>query len=467
MMKKALSIILSSVMVLSAFAGFTVSAEEASFDWKAYEGTTLNVMFNEHTYANAIIEKLPEFEELTGIKVEYSTTPESNYFDKLNTALSSRSGQPDIFMTGAYQTWEYAPAGYMEPLDAYIEDASKTSPDYDYDDFIPGIINALRWDLVPGHAVGEGQLWALPMGWEINTLTYNKKIFEEAGLTPPATTQELYDDAVALKEFGGSGTYGLAVRGLRDWGTIHPAYMSLFATWGAKDFEVEDGKLVCKLDSPEAIAMTDYWVKLIVEGSSPQWATFTWYEAGANFGAGVAAILYDATCNAYFQSYPEGASAEAGNFGWIPGVVPDDSGLTEADIKSNVWVWSMGMNANSDNKDAAWLFLKYFTGPEFMLFSGTEGACADSPRASVAESEEYKAIVGKQFNYLESLDTLLPNATIQFTPQPYFFETTTEWAATLQDLVQEYRDTGSCDTEGAMKALKAKLDIAVEDLVCE
>ena len=86
---------------------------------------------------------------------------------------------------------------------------------------------------------------------------------------------------------------------------------------------------------------------------------------------------------------------------------------------------------------------------------------------SGAESEEYKAIVGKQFGYLESLDTLLPNATIQFTPQPYFFETTTEWAATLQDLVQAYRDTGSCDTEAAMKALKQKLDIAVEDLVCE
>ena len=69
--------------------------------------------------------------------------------------------------------------------------------------------------------------------------------------------------------------------------------------------------------------------------------------------------------------------------------------------------------------------------------------------------------------YLEALDVLLPNATIQFTPQPYFFETTTEWAATLQDLVEEYRRNGSCDTAGAMKALKNKLDIAVEDIVIE
>ncbi len=47
--------------------------------------------------------------------------------------------------------------------------------------------------------------------------------------------------------------------------------------------------------------MTDYWVKLIADGSSPQWATFTWYEyAGAHLGAGVAAMLYDATRNGYF-----------------------------------------------------------------------------------------------------------------------------------------------------------------------
>jgi len=62
---------------------------------------------------------------------------------------------------------------------------------------------------------------------------------------------------------------------------------------------------------------------------------------------------------------------------------------------------------------------------------------------------------------------LLPNATIQFTSQPYFFETTIEWAATLQDLVEEYRRNGSCDTAAAMKALKEKLDIAVSDIIIE
>lgn len=436
-----------------------VSTGDGSFDWKAHEGTTLNVMLNQHTYASGIIEKIPEFEALTGIKVEYSETPEENYFDKLTTSLSSGSGTPDVFMTGAYQVWEYAPAGYMEALEPYINDSSKTTGDYDFEDFYPAVAGSLQWDLVPGHKVGEGSQWALPIGYEINNLAYNKRIFEEKGLTVPKTTDELLKVATELKEFDGPGTYGVALRGTRNWATIHPGYMTLFATWGAQDFAVEDGKLVCKLDSPEAIAMTDYWVNLIKSGSAPQWSTYTWYQAGADLGAGKAAMLFDATCNGYFQNFPADASAEAGNIAWINSPLPEG----KTDYKSNIWVWSLAMNAKSANKDAAWYFIQYFTGKDFMQWSGTEGASVDAPRQSVASSDEYIAIVGKSDGYLEALSEAMPTATIQFTPQPYFFECTTEWAATLQDLVGGQKTS----TEEAMKELKQKLDMIVSDIVIE
>jgi multiple sugar transport system substrate-binding protein len=265
--------------------------------------------------------------------------------------------------------------------------------------------------------------------------------------------------ATTLNEFGGSGTYGVAVRGTRNWATIHPGYMTLFATWGAQDFVVENGKLVCKLDSPEAIAMTEYWVELIKAAGSPQWSTYTWYQAGADLGAGRAAMLFDATCNGYFQNYPPGASAESGNLAWVSGPLPE--GKTNS--HSNIWIWSLAMNAYSKNKDAAWTFLQYFTGKEFMTYSGTEGACADAPRKSVAESPKYIEVVGASEGYLQALEADLPYATIQFTPQPYFFETTTEWAATLQDLVGGRFSS----TEEAMKQLKQKLDRIVEDIDVE
>ena len=471
MKKRLLSVLLCTAMVASMLIGCGGGTEEApaedsaatevtgEFDWKNYEGTTINVMFNEHNYSKAVIAKLAEFEELTGITVEYTSTPETNYFDKLNTALSSRSGNPDVYMTGAYQVWEYAPAGYMEPLEDYLSNPALTSADYNEDDFMDGVYDALKWDLQAGHKVGEGSQWALPMGWELNNLSYNKRVFEEKGLECPTTTDELLETAQALQGFNGEGSYGIAIRGIRDWGTIHPGYMSLFATWGAEDFAIEDGKLVCKLDSEEAIAMTEYWVELAKTGSSDQWSTYTWVQCGVDLGAGKAAMMFDATSNAYFNNF-EGASEESGNIAW--GGVPLPEGVTE--MKSNLWVWSLAMNADSQNKEAAWFFMQYFTSPDYMLWAGTEGASPDTPRQSVFDSEEYQATVGSANNYLEAFAALQDGGSIYFTPHPYFFEATTTWSDYLQRMVTT--DEFASVEEG-MKALKAELDMVVADLVVE
>lgn len=463
MKRKLLALVLSTAMVAGMIV--PVSAEESTgdFDWRAYEGTTIDVLFSEHTYADAVEAKLQDFQDLTGITVNYSSMPESNYYEKLNVELSSHSGTPDVFMTGAYQSWEYSTAGSMEPLDDYISDPTLTNPDYNYSDFIPAVIDALKWDCVPGHPVGTGSQWALPMGWEINILTYNKRILEEQNMAAPTTAEELLETAAALNEFNGSGTYGLALRGTADWGTIHPAYMSMYSTWGATDFAIEDGKLVSQVDSPEAIAMTEYWVELVKNGGAPQWSTYGWELAGADLGAGNAAMMWDADRGGYTQNV-EGASAEAGNlaFGMIP--YPEEAGKTEADMKSNLWVWSMGMNADSAKKEAAWYFMQYFTGPEFMQWSGTEGACTDTPRQSVLDSEEYIATVSDAEGYLEAFNTLKDTASIFFTAQPYFTETTTEWAKTLQELVVGSKYSS---VEEAMQELKVTMDNIVIDLEVE
>ena len=75
-----------------------------------------------------MIADLDSFKTLTGMNVTYDIFPEDVYFDKVTAALSSRSTQYDAFMTGAYQTWQYGPAGWLVDLNDYINDASKTAP---------------------------------------------------------------------------------------------------------------------------------------------------------------------------------------------------------------------------------------------------------------------------------------------------------------------------------------------------
>ena len=431
------------------------AAAAAGFSWDMAKGTKIRVMFNQHPYAEAIIKKLPDFKAKTGIDVEYSLTPEENYFDKVTTALNSKSGDPDLFMTGAYQIWEYAPPGYVQDLNKFINDSSVTSPDYDINDFYQGILGSLRWDLVAGHKTGTGPQWALPLGFEMYTLAYNKKVFAEKGLTPPKTMDELLATAAKLKEFNGKGTYGLAIRGTRNWATIHPGYMSTYATWGAKDFEVENDKLVSKVNSPEAVAMTDMWLKIIKEGGSPTWSSYTWYQAGADLGAGKAAMLYDADCNGYFQN-PEGASKEAGNIAWVPAPLP----AGKDKVQSNMWTWAMAMNAASKKQTAAWIFLQYFTAKEYSLWASVNAKVVDPARKTVFEDASFQQVLSKSEGYADAFKAQIDGTGIQFTPQPHFFETTTDWAATLQDLVGgKYKST-----QEAMDALKKSMDKAVDDV---
>lgn len=473
-MKKILSVLLVVTLFVSVFVGcgkaevvnstqgtsndVDVIKEEASkegFSWDMASGAQIKVLLNQHPYAEALIKKIPEFEALTGITVEHAVTPEENYFDKVTTSLNSRSGDPDVFMTGAYQVWEYAPPGYIEPLEKYIDDPNLTSDEYNFDDFYKGIVGALRWDLVPGHPTGVGSQWALPMGFEQYTLAYNKRIFEERGLEPPTTMEELKALCVELNEFDGKGTYALALRGTRNWATIHPGYMTTFANYGAKDYEIEDGKLVSKVNSPEAVKMTEDWIEMIETGGSPTWSNYTWYQAGADLGAGKAAMLFDADVVEYFQN-PEGASQEAGNIAWVPAPLPEG----QDSLNSNLWTWALSMNAESKNKVASWLFIQYFTGPEYQLWSVLEADAVNPPRMSVFQDENVTEMLASADGYKETFEATIEGTTIQFTPQPYFFELTTEWASTLQDIVGGKYDT----VQEAMDQLKDKMDKALEDV---
>jgi multiple sugar transport system substrate-binding protein len=439
------SSVLSITLALTALS-VPRNANAQGFDWKQAQGTSIMVSLNQHPYANAIVDQLPKFKELTGIDVKYELIPEENYFDKVTMQLSA-GAMPDVFMTGVYQMWDYASAKRLEPLDNYLNDPSLTSPDYNPKDIFESVFNAGKWDLKPGSPPGTGKLWCLPLGFELYALAYNKKYFDEKGLKVPTTLDELSQLAAKLKDWNGPGSYGIAVRGTRNWATIHPGYMTSFRSAGAKDFVIVGGKLMSALGSPEAVEVTKKFADMIKKGGPPGWSNYTWYQCGADLGAGKAAILYDADINGYFQNVP-GSTSQSGNIGFAP---PPGSKPGEEPL-SNQWVWQLAMNSISINKKAAWLFMQYFTGPEFELWAALNAKMVDPARQSVWDNQEFKDKITKVPGYYETFTRTLPRTAIQFTPQPYFIHSTTEWAATLQKIV-----LSGADPEKAMNDLAKRI----------
>lgn len=429
---------LGAMGLTAASAGVLVNAAatralaQNGFDWKKHAGTTVKLLLNKHPYADAMIANLENFKELTGMDVTYDVFPEDVYFDKVTAALSSGSSEYDAFMTGAYMTWTYGPAGWVDNLNEWIMDPAKTNPDYNWEDMLPGVRSSCAWNGQPGGELGsaDAKQWCIPWGYEQNNLSYNKVMFDKGGLSIPTNIDELA--AVALKaKTDGIASYGIGVRGSRSWATIHPGFLSGYANFGEKDLNVSaDGKLSAAMNTDVSREYHAKWVKMIQDSGAPDWSTHTWYQAGTDLGAGKSAMIFDADILGYFMN--GGDNAEAGNLAFAPFAANSAASAPTP----NIWIWSLAMSSFSKQKDAAWYFMQWASGPEHGLFGAREMDFVNPVRQSVWDDEMFRKRIDTSYpGYVEMHDVSAPGAKIHFTAQPLFFDLTTEWAATLQKMV--------------------------------
>ena len=92
-------------------------------------------------------------------------------------------------MVGNQQVGQYMGGGWLEDLNPYFANTKLTDLAwYDMEDL-----------LASGRAAGQqdGKQYALPIGSEAEMLFYRKDIFEQKGLKPPTTFDELYQTAKA------------------------------------------------------------------------------------------------------------------------------------------------------------------------------------------------------------------------------------------------------------------------------
>ena len=425
----ALGVSASAAAVL-VNAAATDALAAADFDWRKHKGKTVKLLLNKHPYTDAMIANLGNFRKLTGMDVRYDIFPEDVYFDKVTAALSSGSSGYDAFMTGAYMTWTYGPAGWIDDLGEYIGDPSRTSPDYDWEDMLEGVRASCAWNGRPGGALGsaDARQWCIPWGYEQNNLSYNADMLNAAGVAVPENIDGLTEAAAALTK---DGIYGIGVRGSRSWATIHPGFLSGYANFGQKDLKLsDDGRLSAAMNTDVSRDYHEKWVGMIRNSGARDWATHTWYQVGTDLGTGRSAMIYDADILGYFMN--GGDNKMAGKLAYAPFTAnPAASAPTP-----NIWIWALAMAAAGTQKDAAWYFLQWASGPEHGLFGATEMDFVNPVRKSVWADDMFRKRLDKSYpGYVEMHDVSAPGARIHFTAQPLFFDLTTEWAAMLQKMV--------------------------------
>lgn len=136
--KKRIVLFLVALLVGALGAMAAASAEE--FNWQRFAGTRIRLVADKHPAADAVYPHIPEFEKLTGIKVEYEILPEIQARQKKVVELASRSATLDAFVIAWHvEKKGFYDAGWITPLNNYLKDPTLTAPDYDWEDFTPAV----------------------------------------------------------------------------------------------------------------------------------------------------------------------------------------------------------------------------------------------------------------------------------------------------------------------------------------
>lgn len=425
--------------------GADTSADVDAFDWKNYQGEELNILLSSHPLAASIQNSVAEFEKKTGISVNIETLSENDYMVKILTELQSGSGSYDVFMTSQPMNYQYAAAGWIEDLQTWVDDDKQTAPDYDFDDFYPALIDAERWDTTDFGGAGEGGLWAIPANEEGYALFYRADILEANGIAVPETIDELIAAAERLNgtEFEGKTISGFVSRGDKTYPTLNP-FSTFAGAYGARD--ITDGKAT--VNDAAGVEAVEKWAELMQTAPAAA-STYTWYEAQQDFIAGNAAFYIDADHMA--PDFEKEGSAIAGKVGYA---LPPEGPEGRA---SSLWLWSLGMNAASDHKGAAWQFIQWATSKEQLTASIAEGNM-NPTRVSVAESDEMAAATAGWGDYNETWRTILADyASWQYSPSATWTEVGDIWATAIQSAV-----LGRQPVQEALDDAATKIDSAIK-----
>jgi multiple sugar transport system substrate-binding protein len=351
---------------------------QANIDWQQFAGEEIRVMYSIHPYQDTVEPLIPEFEALTGIKVNFEKYPEQEYYDKLTVEMTGNAAAaPDVYMINNARLGSFEAGGWITDLSEYVTNTDLTDPEwYDYDDIYAS-------GLESGSL--SGKLYGMPITGEWQVLFYRKDLYEEKGLSVPKTMDELYENSVALN---GDGFAGIANRLSRS-GTPWWPWSGFVGAYGCTWLNPETNEP--QLNDPKTIAATEMYVKLLQDAGPAGVTNYDWSECVTDFQQGRAGHFLDSSVfMAQFENMDE--SQVKGKVGYAAMPIGDPS---QTNQYTSVNYWLQGMNGQSSHKDAAWLYIQWATCKQTALRVAIDQGT--SARASIWENEEFLTIVPEDF----------------------------------------------------------------------
>ena len=282
---------------------------------------------------------IPAFQKKhPGIEIKFSPTAPTEYDSTLNARLSGGTAGDLLACRPFDVSLALYKRGQLEKLDgkAGMENFPASAK--------------VAWQTDDGK-----DTFCMPIASVMHGFLYNKKIFRELKLQPPATEEEFFKVLETVKK---SGKYAPLALGTADqW----EANQVVFTSIGANYWKGEDGRKAliagkAKFTDPQFVAAWEYEARLgsyLSKGASAQ----TYGDSQNQFALGKAAIYPAGSWDiAYFKQDPE---LELGAFNPPVRKAGDKCYISDhTDI-------GMSVNKKSKNKEDAYKFLAWLGSQEF------------------------------------------------------------------------------------------------------
>jgi multiple sugar transport system substrate-binding protein len=362
------------LVLLTACAGSqsVPSASAVKFNWRQFQGAKLRVLLTNSPWQGAIVGYVPQFEELTGIKVDIEVYSQDDLWKTLDTDLK-QPGRVDVFaVIPNLDGIHYLSAGQIQPVNAYLKDPALTASDYQWEDFFPKFRAAME---VRGAILGP------PVMAEYLSLLYRKDVFRRYQVSVPRTLDELEAAAhfLHMKPMGIQGAPGVGIVS-RGYGPVTTGlYASLLHSMGGTWF-ANGGRPT--VNGPQSLAALEWISRLLGRYAPPDVAKFNWPEAAAVFLDGRAAMYIEGSSIYPLIETSNSRIAERVGFAPFPSG-PGGAGGTVA-------VRGLAIAKQSANPGAAWLFMQWMSGPEIVrkaLMHGVLVARESTWKDRIARSE--------------------------------------------------------------------------------
>ena len=349
MKKKLLAAMLCVAMAATSLVGCggsgdsgkdtdTAKSSEKGSDEEKVELTIWETSRNKDDWYTSMEKKfLEEHPNITLNKVVKEGDPGNEFYQAVASGTA-----PDLVNCSFTMMDSYITSGILEPLNQYTDEWDE------WGNFTKEYVDMFTKD---------GKVYGVPNQVAPMLFGYNKALFEEAGIKePPKTWDETVEVAKKINDPDNQ------VAGYATLAAEWTEWFFQYYVWqagGDLTKENEDGTAELTFTDPAVIKAAEYYQKLKSEGVLQSDLTLKFSDLVTNFGLGKIGMM-----------------PFAGD--WVSeaitkGIDPDDIGLclppagpsgkqTTA-IGGDCWV----INAKADQakKDAAWEYIKYYTGKDY------------------------------------------------------------------------------------------------------